>query len=119
MSTAYQSNQHRVVDVWWEQTRSRLHLFFKVMTQGGAISDKEVEDALTYLTARLREFEDVTCPMVVAEIHGQLLQALRNMKQSLLYRVEHNDHQAQIRLERALSNIDALRFHLLQFNILV
>ncbi|MGJ3239275.1 MAG: hypothetical protein ACFE0Q_11260 [Anaerolineae bacterium] len=119
MTTRYRTNQSAVaVSRWWEDTQQRLQLFLDMMRDGGLIADKEINNALTYLTARIAEMTTYPYPPVASNIHAQLLECLHNIKQSLLYRRANNPYQAQTRLDLARVNMDTVRYHLLKFDIL-
>lgn len=119
MSTRYgTSNKRQMVQEWWQETQSLLDLFLQVMANEGHISNKELEDAHHYITVRRLEFEQMVYPPIVAEVHTQLLDALKNVQQSLEYRRENNNFYAQTRLKMAQANMDAVNFHLIEFGIM-
>ena len=120
MATRYNANSKRlVVKKWWQHTQTLLDLFLQVMENDSYISDQELEDALYYITVRRHEFEKMPHPSMVDSVYTQLLDALKNVQQSLEYRRENNRFYAQSRLNMAQANMDAVRFHLVQFGIIL
>lgn len=112
------TNKRQAVNNWWQQTQTLLDLFLNVMANGGHISNPELENALQYLSVRRREFEQMDYPPIAADIYIQLSEALQNIQQSLEYRCDNNSFYAQTRLNMAQANMDAVRFHLIQFGII-
>ena len=105
--------------MWWDKTQSTLEVFLSVMSEGGTINDKDVDNALRYLKVRKKKFNSIAHPARVNEIKKQLLASLSDLMQSLHYRQANNPYQAQLRLDMALAKLDAVRFHLIKFNITI
>jgi hypothetical protein len=112
------ASKHDVVKAWWEQVRQQLKPFFDVMADGGRIHKDEMDAALNYLQTRSIELAQAEYPEKVVAMREQLLASVENLIHSLYYRKEGNSYQSQIRLDMAKMNLDTLRFHLLQHNIL-
>jgi hypothetical protein len=107
-----------IVKAWWEHVQLQLKPFFDVMADGGRIHKDEMDAALNYLQMRSIELAQAQYPERVEAMREQLLSSVENLIHSLHYRREGNSYQSQIRLDMAKMNLDTLRFHLLQHNIL-
>lgn len=112
------ANNRQVVHEWWDKTQDHLALFLCVMTTGGHITNKELDNALKYISVRRDEFEQMPYPPVTEEIRIALLDTLNNLHQSLDYRKNNNLFHAQSRLDMAQANMDIVRLHLIQFGII-
>lgn len=111
-------NKQEQIKAWWAQVQKMLKPFFDVMADGGRIHKDEMQAALNYLQTRSVELAQAEYPEAVTAMREQLLAAVENLIHSLYYRQEGNSYQSQIRLDMAKMNVDTLRFHLLQNNIL-
>jgi len=113
------TSKQDIVKAWWVQVQAQLKPFFDVMADGGRIHKNELEAALNYLQTRSIELAQAKYPEAVEVLREQLLSAVENLIHSLHYRLEGNSYQSQIRLDMAKMNVDTLRFHLLQYSIMV
>jgi hypothetical protein len=112
------ATKHDIVKAWWEHIQVQLKPFFEVMAEGGVIHKDELQAALNYLQTRSIEISQATYPEKVSEMRHQLLASVENLIHSLHYRSEGNAYQSQVRLDMAKMSLDALRFHLIQHNIM-
>jgi hypothetical protein len=117
-SQAKTTSKQDIVKAWWEHVKVQLKPFFEVMADGGRIHKNELEAALNYLQTRSIELAQAQYHEAVEAMREQLLSAVENLIHSLHYRLEGNSYQSQIRLDMAKMNVDTLRFHLLQHNIM-
>lgn len=118
MNTRTMNNQ-TVAKAWWRTVQQQITLFLDVMLSEQAISKQDLNDAITYMATRYTYIQNVDTPPSLQAIQADLLSALANMEQSLVYQANDNTFSAQSRYQVAQSNLDSMRMRLLAFNIMV